>query len=217
MASATTRLRELALVADDAEALRDALREDAGCLGAALGVSAVQLEELAQRDDVVERTRRLVVRARHHEALRRAHCQSNRALVAADRLVAGARWLDSGVELEQQVLLGDLLADTARPWLGLLFEGSDVVVSRPRLRRAALALRPFGDVRALADSQALRLRWRGGRGGLNFTSQAAHVHDHGLVLRVVLDRPVSQPVERCRPRQPERQSWLTDVLADVIG
>lgn len=217
MASATTRLRELALVADDAEALRDALRDGAGCLGAALGVSAVQLEELVRRDDVVDRFRRLVVRARHREAALRDDGRSRRALAAAERLVAGARWSDGGVELSPQVLLGDLLADSAKPWLSLEVDGSDVVVSRSRLRRAALALRPFGDVRALADSQALRLRWRGGRGGLNFTSQAAHVHDHGLVLRVVLDRPVSQPVERCRPRQPERQSWLTDVLADVIG
>ncbi|MFO0564308.1 MAG: hypothetical protein U0263_01525 [Polyangiaceae bacterium] len=217
MPSATTRLRELARIADDAEALRDALREDAGCLGEALGVSAEQIDELAQRDDVVAHFRRLAVRARHQEALLRADVQARRALAAADRLVAGARWLDSGVELEPRVLLGDVLADTARPWLALRVDGSDVVISRARLRRAALALRAFQDVRALADSQALRLRWRGGRGGLNFSSQGGHVHDGTLVLRVVLDRPVTRPAQRARPSVPAHQSWLNDVFADVIG
>ena len=217
MPSATTRLRELAWIADDADALRDALREDAGCLGAVLGLSADQLEKLATRDDIVDRFRHLVAGARHRDAALRHHGRSQRALAAAERLVAGARWLDSGVELEPHVLLGDLLADATRPWLSLVVDGRDVVVSRSRLRRAAVALRPFGDVRALADSQALRLRWRGGRGGLNFTSQGAHVHDDSLLLRVVLDRPVPQPVERCQPCVRERQSWLTDVLAEVVG
>lgn len=217
MPSATTRLRGLPWIADDADALRDALREDAGCLGAVLGLSADQLEKLATRDDIVDRFRHLVAGARHRDAALRHHGRSQRALAAADRLVAGARWLDSGVELEPHALLGDLLADATRPWLSLVVDGRDVVVSRSRLRRAAVALRPFGDVRALADRLALRLRWRAGRGGLSFNSQAHHVHDDSLLLRVVIDRPVMQPVDRVLPPVAGRKGWFADVLAEVVG
>lgn len=217
MSSATTRLRELALIADDADALRDVLREHAERLGGALGVSADQLEELARRDDISDRFRHLVVRARQREAVLREDGRRERALGAAAQLVSGARWLDAGVELEPHVLLGELLADAAKPWLGLMVDGGDVVLCRARLRRAALALRPFRDVCAFADSRALRLRWRGGRGGLNLTSQAQHVHDDSLVLRVVLERPVTQPVTRAQRRPPERQGWVGDVLAEVVG
>ncbi len=217
MASATTRLRELARIADDAEALRDALRDDAGCLGTALGVSADRIEELASRDDFAGRFRQLVAGARRRQAALRDEGRSQRALAAAERLVAGARWLDAGVQLEPHVLLGDLLADAAKPWLSLVVDGSDVVISRARLRRAAVALRPFGDVRALADSLALRLRWRGGRGGLNFNSQPHHVRDDSLLLRVVMDRPVIQPVERVLRPMAGRKGWFADVLAEVVG
>lgn len=217
MSNATTRLRELALIANDADALQDALREHAGCLGAALDVSADQFRELASRDDIIDQFRQLVARARQREAVLRDDGRRARAGAASERLVSGARWLDAGVELEPHVLLGELLADAAKPWLNLMVDGSDVVISRARLRRAALALRPFSDVRAFADSQALRLRWRCGRGGLNLTSQAQQVHDDSLVLRVVLDRPVAQPVKRAQRRPPERQSWFGHVLAEVVG
>jgi len=217
MPSAMNRLRDVALLTGDADALRDALRKDDGGLGAALGVSVDQLRELSSRRDVSDRLRDLVLRARHREAALRDDGRRERALVAAERLVAGVRWLDAGVELEPRVLLGDLLADTAKPWLSLVVDGSDVVVSRARLRRAALALRPFGDTRALVDSQALRLRWRGGLGGLNFNSQVQHVRDDSLVLRVVLSRPAAQPAKCARPRRADRRGWLTDVLTEVVG
>jgi hypothetical protein len=38
-----------------------------------------------------------------------------------------------------------------------------------------------------------------------------------LVLRVVLDRPVVQPVARVLPRPAVRQTWLADVFAEVVG
>lgn len=217
MASTTARLRELALIADDADALRDALRDDAGCLGAALGVSDRELLELSGHADVCDRVRRLLDQTRRRTAIAHSAERERRSVEAAGRLVTGARWLDAGVELDPRVLLGDLLADPLRPWLGLVVDGSDVVIARARLRRVALALRPFPDVRASADSRTLRLRWREGRGGLNLHTQAAHVHDDSLVLRVVLERPAVQRVIAVEARPTAKRTWLSDVLAEVAG
>jgi hypothetical protein len=50
-------------------------------------------------------------------------------MTAGHELALTACWLDVGVELDPRLLLGDLLADGGRPWIGLLVDGVDVVVS----------------------------------------------------------------------------------------
>ncbi len=222
MPSPSAKLRELAiLVRDDADALREVLRDDAGPLGAALDVPAHELRALAERgDDDTGRSVRLILdHVRRQTTARQAAERERRAMIAAHQLAITARWLDVGVELDPRLLLGDLLADGGRAWIGLLVDGVDVVVSRARLRRAAAALRPFTDLRAFIDTQALGLRWRGGRGGLNFRSQAAQVSDESLVLRAVLERPRVQPVEVLHRPRSVRQSttWLADVIAEFAG
>lgn len=215
------KLRDLALLArDDADALRDALRADAGCLGVALGVPEQELRALAEDEQGGTRgVLRILDHVRRQAIDRQALEREQRALTAAHQLVVTAHWLDVGVELDPRVLLGDLLADRGKPWIGLLVDGAHVIVSRARLRRAALALRPFADQSAFVDTQALRLRWRGGLGGLNFSSQAGHVRGESQVLRVVLERPKAQPVEslhRPRPLCPSN-TWLADVVSELVG
>lgn len=222
MRSPSARLRELAQLArDDADALREILRDDAGPLGAALGVPEHELRALAERgdDDARLGVRRILDHLRRQSIERQAAEREQRAVTAAQELALTARWFDVGVELDPRLMLGDLLADGSKPWIALMVDGADVVVSRARLRRAASALRPFQDLHAFVDPQALRLRWRGGRGGLNFRSQAAHVHDESLLLRVVIERPKMQPGEALYRPTPVRASskWLTDAFAEFVG
>lgn len=222
MPSPRTKLRELTLLArDDGHALRDALRGDAADLGEALGVSEQDLRALAEREDVDagRSVLRILDHVRRQTVERQAAERERRALKAAHQLALTARWLDVGAELEPRVLLGDLLADGAKPWVTLAVDGCDVVVSRARLRQVASALRPFRDLRAFVDTQALRLRWRQGLGGLNFRSQAAQVRDESSVLRVVLERPRARTVEALDRPRPGRSTntWLVDVVAEIVG
>lgn len=222
MASPRTKLRELALLArDDVDALRDTLREDAGSLGAVLGVSDTELVSLAERadGDVSKRVLAILDHVRRHAVAQNGTERERRAFAAARELALGARWLDAGAELDPRIVLGELLVDGSKPWVGFLVDGAEIIVSRARLRGAALAMRPFCDLRALVDEQALQLRWRRGLGGLNFRSQAAEVRDASLTVRVVIERPRVQPapvVFRPRPR-PTAPCWLTDALAELIG
>jgi hypothetical protein len=222
MPSARTKLRELAILArDDADALRDTLREDAEFLGAALGVSQHELRALAERDDANagDRVRRLLDHARRHSTDQGSMARERRATSAARELGLTARWLDVGAEIDPRILLGDLLADGSKPWIGFMVDGADVIVSRATLRRAAIALKPLPEVRGFIDAQALRLRWRAGRGGLNLRAQASDIRDPALVLRVVLERPRAQPAPVVTPTRPSARPppWLADVIAELVS
>ncbi len=214
--------RELSLlVRDDVEALRSVLLEEAGSLGAVLGVPSQQLEALAAAGvgevrrgvtELLETSRRCRTRALM------AH-GAGAASRAAERLALTARWSHSGVELDPATVLRPLLSDRTRPWVAFQVDGEAVVVRRATLKRAAAALRPFGDVRVLVTADALRLRWRRGVGGLDLRSQAGHAQDESLVLRVVLERPAAQPVQALPRPQASRstRSWLGEVIAELTG
>lgn len=222
MPSARTKLRELAILArEDADALRDTLREDAEFLGAALGVSHHELRALAESGDTnaSDRVRHLLDHARRHLIDQGSSERERRAMAAARELGLSARWLDVGAELDPRILLGELLVDGSKTWIGFLVDGAEVVVSRATLRRASIALRPFAQVRGFIDGQALRLRWRAGRGGLNLRARGSDVTDQALVLRVVLERPRVQPVPTVSPRRScaKPPSWLADVIAQLVG
>lgn len=132
---------------------------------------------------------------------------TERAAAAVRQLVATSQRRADQLEIDAELLLGDLLADSSKKYISFEFTGARVPVLRGALARARAPLRNFIDLGAYIDESGVHLRWRGGRGGLNFRP---HVEERGAdVLRVDL-RPVP-PVRRLLPRP----VLLADVLADL--
>jgi hypothetical protein len=112
------------------------------------------------------------------------------------------------VELDIVVLLGDLLADSGKKYIGIELDGARVLVLRHTLAAARACLRSHSDVTGYADEAGLHLSWRGGRGGLNLRSQQ---QERGAgVLLVDLRRPRFH-IARERTREPPA------ILSDILG
>lgn len=161
--------------------VRDINRDDAEL--------AIQLGEFVGRHKYAERQLR---RERLDERVDRA----------VRRLVTTARYEDVQVRLEADVLLGDLLA-TGRKYICFDLQQARVVLPRQALLRARKALRPFPDVVAYVDERGLHLRWREGRGGLNFPPQRQEQESTTLVDLRPHALPKTEPVR------------LAEILADL--
>ncbi|MBX3203584.1 MAG: hypothetical protein KF764_00885 [Labilithrix sp.] len=131
-----------------------------------------------------------------------------RAELAARALAASARRRLERVELDPALLLGDLLADGSRKFIGFELTGVRLVMLRHMLIRARGALRGFPDVAAHVNEQGLHLTWRGGRGGLNLRPQA---EERGAAVLHVDLRPArrSPRADRSGP------VLLAEVLANL--
>ncbi len=145
---------------------------------------------------------------KRHVAHDQAGERGARAERAARALAGSARHRLERVELDPAILLGDLLADGSKKYIGFELTGVRVVVARQLLLRARMALRPFPDVTATIDEKGLRLGWRGGRGGLHFRPQ---LEERGAAVLLV---DLRVPVQR---RSPARSGpvLLAEVLANL--
>lgn len=137
-----------------------------------------------------------------------------RALVAARTLHDRARCQDGAVVLEPGLLLGDLLADRKRPHvLFALHDGSTVAVRTGDLVATAKVLRHRPDLATFVDLGGIHIRWRGGRGGLNWHPRVLTAAEQELALRVELPGPVQPPAPA--PARKHRLSWTWDVMSDL--
>jgi hypothetical protein len=164
-------------VANHADELAQALDADPHKLALA---RALDDEELLPRIvQLLERARRRRVR---DDLARR--CE--RSIAAAIRLGQTARWTELGVELDVDLLLGEVLADRMRKWV--LFEGEGLSVAVPQHLIAASRFvgRQHLDLGAYADERGLHFRWRGGQGRYNWRSQAVRPGLEAHVLTVPL-------------------------------
>lgn len=161
------------------------------------------------RDDVEIALQLAPVIGRHKKrALRlRAGEQAERTATAVRQLVATSHRHGDGIELDADVLLGALLADSSKKYISFELPGARVPVLRAALAKARVPLRTFIDVTAYVDGQGLHLRWRGGRGGLNLR---ARVEERGAEVLHVDLRP-APPVRRTLPHPVH----LADVLAEL--
>lgn len=155
----------------------------------------------------------LQARLRELREAERAHAVergTSLAVQAAARLAHTARWLDDRVVVDTRVLLGDLLA--ARDTKYLRFEldgGADVVIARSSLANCRMLERTFLDVAGWIDGDGVHLRWRAGRGGINWKPLRLERWEEPLVLSVPLKRPAATPTRRSTP------SLIGDVLRDL--
>ena len=152
----------------------------------------------------------VVGRLRHRTASVRAAEQAQRAEAAARRLSATAVHRDGRVEFDADVLLGDLLADAGKKYIGIELDGARVLVLRSTLTRARACLRIHLDLAGYADPAGLHLVWRAGRGGLNLRPQ---VEERGAgVLLVDLRRP---RLHAARERAHQPPAILGDILGEL--
>ena len=150
----------------------------------------------------------VIGRLRHRAASIHAAERAERADAAARRLSASAVHRDGRVEFDADVLLGDLLADGGRKYIGVELDGARVLILRSTLAKARACLRIHIDLAGFADEVGLHLVWRGGRGGLNLRPQQ---QERGAaVLLVDLRRPRLY-VARERTRQ------APTILGDILG
>lgn len=169
-------------------------------LGAALDLHRDDAEIALQLAPAVGRYKRRAGRAQAEE-------RAERAARAVQQLVATARHRHELVELDADLLLADVLADASRKYISFEMPGARIPVYRHALAKARVPLRGFIDLAGYVDERGLHLRWRGGRGGLDFRPQAEQ--RDAEVLHVDL-RP-APPVRRMLPRP----VLLADVLADL--
>lgn len=163
-----------------------------------------------ERDDAELALQLAAVIGHHkrHIARRNAAYRSEVSLRAAHRLAVSARRAYGRIELDVDVLLGDLLLDAQKKYISFETNTKRIPVLRQVLVRVRAALRAFPDVAAFVDERGLHVVWRGGRGGLNLRPQ---VEERGTEVLHVDLRPAGQS-RRGTPRMPV---LLAEVLADL--
>ena len=210
-------LRELALLLRAPEPgtnnLGAFVAEHAKALAPLLGVPESKLtEEEPTPDEVLapelfDRLRALRDAERAYVARR----GESLAIQAAECLIHTACWDDERVIIDADVLLGGLVADRGMNYVRfVLDDDASVTVSRASLAGCRLLPRLFMDVAAWVDRGGVHLRWRSGRGGINWRPRETERWEESLVLIVSLRRPAVAALPRRRV-----PSLLGDVLRDL--
>jgi hypothetical protein len=134
--------------------------------------------------------------------------QAETSLRAAHALGATARWMDERAVLDTDVLLTDVIADRRVKFVSFVAEGDDIAVTIARWMIAEVRplRRVFIDLVSWVDAEGFHFRWRGGRGALNWRSQAVPASAAATVLTVPL---------RARRVHQVRGAWLGDVLQEL--
>lgn len=195
----------------DPEEVRELLANSGEDLAPALGVGSEALAALSDREliaTLTERLRQLVAT----ERAERGRDRQSVAIAAAGMLTRLARWAENEVFIDAPIVLGTLLSDSTVRVVSFEPERLECIAVRAqKLRQASRVLRRFEDLTASLASDGLRLRWRGGRGGLTLWPQPIEPKDRDAVLHVPLERPRPRRVAR-----PERAgAWLADVLTEM--
>lgn len=170
---------------------------------AALGV-AIDLE----RDDAELALQLAPGIGRYKRRSAQAHEQerSVRAEEGARRLALRGRRQWDRIEIDPELLLGDVLADGGKQYISFELDTCRIPIPMRLLAKARTTLRIFLDLAAYLDERGLHFVWRGGRGGLNLKPQ---VEERGAdVLLVDLRRAHARPTVR----QPV---LLADVLSEL--
>ena len=166
-------------------------------LGVPLDLERDDAEVALQLASAVGRYKRRAARLKATEHIERVTC-------AVRQIVATSRRRADRLEIDADLLLGDLLADSSKKYISFELPGARVPIARISLAKARAPLRNFIDLGAYIDESGVHLRWRGGCGGLNLRPQ---VEERGAEVLHVDLRPVP-PVRRLLPRPV--------LLADVL-
>lgn len=205
------QLQRLLRLEDVDDEVRAHVIANLAVLAPVLGARSDQLEEAAQHEDFPRRLRRHLVGQRAREREQRdvdAVATSNKVAAA---LGASGSWHDEEVRLDVRLLLDPGL--TCAPVTHVRFEGSglDVAVAKQSLVDLRRHLPRFPDLCAYVDATGLHLRWRGGRGRLNFHPQPVPQTTPVLVVPLVA-RYVAPPAV-----QTKRANNFTEAVFAALG
>jgi ElaB/YqjD/DUF883 family membrane-anchored ribosome-binding protein len=122
-------------------------------------------------DEIVLRAlRRRIDNALVEERERRRDAGAAAAREAAVQVARTARWLELGVVVDVDVVLGKLLADPGSRHVAFALPDAIVAVEAPLLRRCRLLSRTYIDLAGFVDQDGIHFRWKGGKGALNLRS-----------------------------------------------
>jgi hypothetical protein len=188
-------------------------------IGPVLGAGTRKLEELGHvsTDGLVQSLRFALAHRKKEQAADKATVARQRAQAAADELARTATWNHHGALLETNLLLGALLDDPTTKYIGFDQPGfQTLAIPRATLRGFAELAPRLPGVTASVDPQALRLRWRNGRGGLNLKSAIVPQPQYDQLLHVVLERPAPMRVRHEPAHAPQhRGRWISDLLTEL--
>ena len=165
------QLKRLLRLEDVDDEVRAHVIANIAVLAPALGARADQLEEAAQHEDFPRRLRRHLVGLRAREREQRdvdAVPISNKVAAA---LGASGAWHDEEVRIDVGLLLDPGLTCASATHVRFEGTGLDVALTKQTLVDLRRHLPRFPDLCAYVDATGLHLRWRGGRGRLNFHPQ----------------------------------------------
>jgi hypothetical protein len=223
--------RLLRVIEPGAHDLGRYLAEHAERLAPRLKVEVEELRAIAVLPDqeAAPRVKELLMRRDHARAQHHEAALQEAVAGAAQRLASTAVWKGPAAVLDVRLLLGELLADPSRKYIG--FEGGpfDVHLLRSKLVEVARVLPlQYSDLIGWVDPSGLHFRWHGGRGGLNLFPQVVSPVDAAYVLTVNIPPPVREEPRTAPPRRsrlalakapPSSESrkggWIADVLAQI--
>lgn len=226
MASSARRdpVRELALLVRTPESgtsnLGEFVAHHADELAQALDADPHKLALARALDDeeFLPHITRLLKQARRRRNRDDLDRRRERSIAAAIRLGQSARWTELGVELDVDLLLGEVLADRTRRWVSFEGEGLSVSIPRHVIAATASVSRQHLDLAAYVDEHGLHFRWRAGRGRYNWRPHAPRPGLEANVLTVPLAPnvvPVVMPEPRVQRRR--RVAIAPEVLPDAAA
>ena len=136
---------------------------------------------------------------------------------AAQALGAAAIWEGPRAVLRVEVLFRDVLVDASRKYIRFVSDDVDVAVYRRTLVDTARVMGRFRDVTCFVDGAGLHVRWREGRGQLNYVAQRVVPHENPLVLTVPLARRMELVAVAFAPRPPPRRVSRPTLVGDILA
>jgi hypothetical protein len=208
------RLRELQrlLQLEDAdEEVRAFVHEHVAELAPLLGGREDQLLQAAQQEDFLRRLRRHLAGLRQGEREQRGAEAGVIANKVAAELGASAWWREEEAHVDVRLLLDPGLTAAALDLVAFHEESFNVAVTRRTLVELRRHLPRFPDLLAYVDLGGLHLRWRCGRGQLNFHPQPVPKMAPVLVVPLV-PRQVVLPVV-----QQKRSNDFSEAVFAALG
>lgn len=194
----SSALRELRALhrSDDVPALRQLYLREGESLARAAGLPPRGVDALLSRSDtdVIRGTARVLELARHRSRQESQERRLSKARDAATQLVVSARWKGDQAFLDHWLLLGELLSAPTK-YFRFDMDGGHYFVDRARLVRLRPLAKRMDGLCAYLARDALCIRWKGGRGGLNLRTTLSVRADADDILPLVFERPL-EPAPR---------------------
>lgn len=207
--------RAVAVAEDDGSDIGNILIEHRALVASIFGTDEAAVLRAASMSDgeLAPLVSRRIAPIKTSSKAERSKAASRRADEGAAQLARVATARGETVALDARLLLGPVIADPMAKYITFFLRGeATITVQRVALVGAARVLGRRDDLATWVDTVGLHLRWRGGRGGLNWLPQVLPASERSRALVIDLTQ-APQAMQPHRSRPPSRWSW--DVFEDV--